>query len=148
MHFPPKYKGYIQSQNLQKGRTMGTFSLIGNNLHGSGESIGAAHSAQEATRAANQAKSASRQLKVIEANLAKTLMICEALWEILRDEHGYTTQDLHKKLYEIDMRDGVLDGKNQRKPTNCPNCNRTVSPRHPACIYCGQEIDNSVFSIS
>ncbi|MCK5000675.1 MAG: hypothetical protein KAS23_14125, partial [Anaerohalosphaera sp.] len=80
--------------------------------------------------------------------LAKTLMICEALWEILRDEHGYKLDDLHSKLYEIDMRDGVLDGKNKRKPTNCPNCNRTVSPRHPACIYCGQVIDNSVFTIS
>ena len=104
--------------------------------------------AQEATRAKHQAKTVARELKVLNANLSKTLMICEALWEILRDKHGCTEDDLHKKLYEIDMRDGALDGKNQRKTSVCPNCGRTVSPRHPACIYCGQIIDNSVFAIS
>ena len=125
---------------------MGTFSMYG---HGHvSEGIAASHAAQEASRASSQAQSVGRHLKELEANLAKTLMICEALWEILRDEHGYKLDDLHSKLYEIDMRDGVLDGKNKRKPTNCPNCNRTVSPRHPACIYCGQVIDNSVFTIS
>jgi hypothetical protein len=55
--------------------------------------------------------------------------------------------DLHKKLYEIDMRDGVLDGKNQRKAQKCPECQHMVSTRHPACIYCGKVMDDSVFSI-
>ena len=81
----------------------------------------------------------------LEMNLAKTLMISEALWELLRDKTGLTQDDLYKKLYQVDMRDGVLDGQNQAKVRNCPSCNRPVSGRHGAGLYCGHVIDESVF---
>jgi ribosomal protein L32 len=103
--------------------------------------------AGDAARAKSKAGKVERQVRVLEANLAKSMMINEALWELIRDQHGLTEKDLHEKLYEVDMRDGVLDGKHQRKAVECPNCGHTVSPRHPACIYCGQVIDESVFTI-
>ena len=103
--------------------------------------------AQDAARAKGAAEAASQKVKILEANLAKTLMICETLWELLRDEHGWSEETLHKKLYEVDMRDGVLDGKNQRKAVECSDCGHTVSSRHPACIYCGRVIDTSVFNL-
>ncbi len=102
---------------------------------------------QDSASAKNAAEAAGRRLRVLEANLAKTLMICETLWELLRDENGWSDEALYKKLYEVDMRDGVLDGKNQRKAVECPDCGRTVSPRHPVCIYCGRVIDTSVFKL-
>ena len=87
-------------------------------------------------------------LKQLEATVAKVLMINEALWEIIRDKHGLTDDDLHKKLHEVDMRDGLADGKNQRKATKCPQCGHMVSSRHPACLYCGQVMEEaSVFSM-
>lgn len=103
--------------------------------------------ARNAARAESVARSAEKRVRALEANLAKSLMICETLWELLRDEHGWTDQNLHKKMHEVDMRDGVLDGKNQRKAVDCPDCGHKVSPRHPACIYCGTVIDTSVFSL-
>jgi len=114
--------------------------------------VGVAHeqtqaAAGEVARAKSKVRRVESQLKVLEANLAKSMMINEALWELIRDQHGLTEKDLHEKLYEVDMRDGVLDGKHQRKAVECPNCSHTVSPRHPACIYCGQVIDDSVFTI-
>ena len=111
------------------------------------ETYAASIAAQDAARAKGQVQAAGRRLKVLEANLAKTLMICETLWELLRDEHGWSEDTLHKKLYEVDMRDGVLDGKNQRKAVECPDCGHTVSSRHMACIYCGRVIDMSVFNL-
>jgi hypothetical protein len=72
-------------------------------------------------------------------------LICEALWELLSQKSGLTVKDLHDKLYEIDLRDGSLDGKNQRKAIDCPNCARKVGPRHSICFYCGHVIDDSVF---
>ncbi len=102
---------------------------------------------QDASRAENKAKSVERDVKGLRADLARTLMICEALWELLSENEGLSVTDLHKKLYEIDMRDGVLDGKNQRKAQQCPDCQHMVSTRHPACIYCGKVMDESVFSI-
>ena len=99
------------------------------------------------TSADGQIINLKQQLKITEANLAKLLLINETLWEIIRDKLKLSENDLNDKLYEIDMRDGKLDEKNQRSITECPNCQRKVSPRHPACIYCGTIIDNSVFTL-
>ncbi len=90
-----------------------------------------------------------QEIRMLEANLAKSLMINEALWELMRDRMGITEEQFNEKLYEIDMRDGVLDGKNQRSDVQkCPKCNRPVSARHSACIYCGEVLDESVFSMT
>lgn len=102
---------------------------------------------QQAARAESKAVEMQRQVRNLRADLARTLMICQALWELLSEREGLVEKDLHDKLHQIDMRDGVLDGKNQRKAVECPDCGHMVSPRHPACIYCGQVIDTSVFSI-
>jgi ribosomal protein L32 len=83
----------------------------------------------------------------LEMNIAKSLLICEALWELLREKTNLTEEDLYKKLYEIDMRDGALDGQNQPKMRECPNCHRPVSGRHAACLYCGHVLDGSVFRL-
>ena len=122
---------------------LGTFGMSGYHF-----SSTASKAAADASRAKSKAGRVERDLRVLEANLAKSLMISEALWEMIRDKHGLTDKALHDKLYEVDMRDGVLDGKNQRKSAKCPNCHHTVSPRHPACIYCGQVMDESVFAIN
>lgn len=97
--------------------------------------------------AATRADRAERQVKLLEENLAKAMLISEALWELLSERSGLKIEHLHKKMYEIDMRDGELDGKNQRKAVECGGCGRMVGPRHSVCMYCGQVIDDSVFRI-
>jgi len=94
-----------------------------------------------------KAKRAINETKLLRAELQKAMLIIESLWEMLREKHGLTDDDLYKKIYEIDMRDGTLDGKNQRKAVECPDCGHMVAPRHPACIYCGRVIDNSLFTL-
>ncbi len=123
----------------------GTFSFTNAKMQGgalAGEAL------RESSSAKHEALRLRQQVRVLEANLAKSMMINEALWELMRERLKLTEKDLHDKLYAIDMRDGQLDGKNQRGIAECPNCSRKVSPRHPACIYCGTVIDVSVFSIS
>jgi len=121
---------------------VGTFGMIG-----IAAAAAANTSSSSAARATSKAHAVERKLRVLEANLAKCLMINEVLWEMIRDNHGMTEKELHEKIYEIDMRDGVLDGKNQRKAAECPKCGHMVSARHPACIYCGEVIDTSVFTL-
>ncbi|MBW8017515.1 MAG: hypothetical protein FVQ82_15155 [Planctomycetes bacterium] len=118
-----------------------------NSNYGGGANSGSYTGSQAASRAESKATAVECQVKALRADLARSLMISEALWELLRDRAKLTEEDLHKKLYEIDMRDGVLDGKNQRKAQKCPDCEHMVSSRHPACIYCGKVMDDSVFSI-
>ena len=125
---------------------IGTFAILSAGAYN--ESLGTSKAMQDAASAKGKTYSLQREIRVLKANLAKSMMICEVLWEIVRDRHGLTEDDLHKKLYEVDMRDGTLDGKNQRNAVECPNCGRKVSARHPACLYCGQVIDDSVFTIN
>jgi len=101
------------------------------------------------TAASAQSKAAAveRKTRLLEANLAKVLLICESLWELVKDQHGLTDEQLKQKITEVDMRDGTLDGKNQRKAVECPSCGHMVSARHPACLYCGCIIDDSVFRV-
>lgn len=121
---------------------MGLFGMA----HGAvNETLTGAMASKDAATASSRADRAERSVKMLEANLSKTLMICEALWELLSQRSGLTVQDLHNKLYEIDMRDGALDGKNQRKAIECSGCGRMVAARHSTCLYCGQVIDDSVF---
>jgi hypothetical protein len=121
----------------------GTFVMVGAALDDSKRRAEAAASSQ----AKRLSSSVGRDLKIVNANLDKIMLINEALWELMRDKHGLTENDLHKKMYEVDMRDGVLDGKNKRKAAECGQCGRMVSSRHPACLYCGTVIDNSVFTL-
>ncbi len=128
---------------------MGVFGIHG----GASPSLWAKSMADEtrksASRSAQKINDVKSTVRMLEDNLAKALMINEALWEFIKEHHHLTDEALHEKLYLIDMRDGQLDGKNQRSlPTECPQCHRMVSPRHPACIYCGQIINDSVFDMT
>ena len=123
----------------------GAFSVAGLAAQ---ESFAAGTASRDSLDAKHAARQAQSQVRFIEANLAKALMINEALWELIRDKLKLTEDDLNNKLYEIDMRDGQLDGKNQRPVSDCPKCRRKVSARHPACLYCGTVIDESVFKMT
>ena len=118
------------------------------NLYGTSHINASSQAASnDAARAESKTNSLQMEVKNLRSDLSRTLMICEALWEMLSEKAKLTETDLHKKLYEIDMRDGTLDGKNQRKARKCPDCEHMVSARHPACIYCGKVMDDSAFSM-
>lgn len=115
--------------------------------NGIGEGSSAIGAAADAQRAATQARDAEQRVKALEHSLAKTMLICESLWEILRDRVGVSDEILFEKIREVDLRDGVLDGKNQTKPTECPSCDRRLSNRHARCLYCGYAFEKSTFEL-
>ena len=85
----------------------------------------------------------SRQNRALKSNMERSLMISHALWEIVRFQCGLTDEDILRKISEIDMRDGVLDGKNHGVPTTCAGCGQRVSTRNAVCPYCGHVIDSA-----
>ena len=104
---------------------------------------------RQVRKAETEAANLCNRVKILENNVAKALLINEALWELIRGKLRLTDDELNDKLYAIDMRDGTLDGKNQRsRAMKCPQCNRMVSYRHAACLYCGHIMDDSVFSLT
>jgi hypothetical protein len=93
-----------------------------------------------AERAAEKATQARSQLELMRMDIDRLFMISEALWTLLRDEHGYTDDQLIQKVKEIDMGDGHLNGKPAKQPpSTCSQCGRAMSARRTTCVFCGTE---------
>jgi len=84
--------------------------------------------------------------ETIALDVEKLFMITEALWSILKEQHGYTDDDLGEMIQNIDLRDGRLDGKVAKKQNPlCPECGRTLMGKHPVCLYCGTAVVRDPF---
>ncbi len=73
-------------------------------------------------------------------------LICEALWELLSEHTDLTEDDFKKKVLEIDMRDGIQDGKVSRGVGHgplqkCPECGAGISRKFNRCLFCGYQSD-------
>ncbi len=98
------------------------------------EAQSAGMTAERAKATANQARS---QVELMQMDIERLLIITEALWTMLRDEHGYTDDQLIQNVQTIDLRDGRLDSKVAKQPpSKCPQCGRAISARRP-CVFCG-----------
>ena len=104
----------------------------------------------EAIAASQQAKNSVSAVRVqneaLKFDVEKLFMITEALWEILKHEHGYTNEQLTSMIQDIDMKDGKLDGKVAKTgPANCSSCNRVLIERQAKCLYCGIPVSKEPF---
>lgn len=64
-------------------------------------------------------------------------LTCQALWELVQEKTGLTENDIQARMQEIDLRDGVADGRMGGGSVSCSGCGREVSSRRGHCIYCG-----------
>lgn len=103
-------------------------------------SSGAAAASAESKAARAASKAAS-----VEGKADKALMICEAIWIIMREKLELDDELLEKAVRAVDLQDGKLDGKVVREVKTCRSCGRKVGRNRAACIYCGAEISGSVF---
>lgn len=102
------------------------------------QQVAAVRNAQvDAARGTARADVARVDVKLLQDRLDKLTLVCMAMWELLRDKAQLSEAELMEKVKEIDLRDGVPDGKVTKKVAQCPKCNRVMSPRHKRCMYCG-----------
>ena len=94
------------------------------------------NTAQESSRKATDFQSRVRQL---EDSIDRLVLVNAALWSLLKDRTGLTDAALMARVRDIDLRDGVEDGKITTTVQNCQKCGRTMAPRHKRCLYCGGE---------
>ena len=95
--------------------------------------------ATASARADMQGRKSNASLQQLEVRMDKLVLVCRSLWELVRDNTSLTEDDLMNKVLELDLRDGVADGKMQQGVQKCVHCGRTLSPRHARCLYCGRE---------
>ena len=99
-----------------------------------------------AGHAAGAARDVKTDLRFVEQRLENLTLICEAMWQLLKQKHGYTDDDLMAEMAHLDLADGKADGmKSKPKARPCPHCGRTVSRRHTSCMYCGKLVDTKPF---
>lgn len=93
-----------------------------------------------------QARRAESEIEILKAEVERLLLITESLWDILKEKHGYTDDELIRRIGEIDYRDGKLDGRVQGAPPDvCPHCQRTLIKKRPFCMYCGKPVATNPF---
>lgn len=92
------------------------------------------------------AREARTDVQLLEQDVERLLMITEALWNILKEKHGYDDNELIRRIGEIDFRDGRLDGrKAAAPPRQCPHCHRILIKKRPFCMYCGKPVARNPF---
>ena len=103
--------------------------------HQNGRISQAEGDASDARRKADQLE---HRLADVERRVDRQALAAQALWEILRERLGLSDEVVFAKMAEIDLRDGVADGKMRPQVMNCSRCGRPINSARPKCIYCGQ----------
>jgi ribosomal protein S27AE len=85
-----------------------------------------------------------QQIRELEHQVARLQLMNQALWELIRERTQLTDADLERKAQEVDLRDGVADGKITNTALKCPTCGRVSSSKHWKCLYCGLEFQKPV----
>jgi len=85
--------------------------------------------------------SGATEVARLQVQVERLLMITEALWGILKEQNGFDDKELQKRIVEIDLRDGRMDGRvAATPPTPCPKCGRMVLKQSLRCMYCGEPL--------
>ena len=105
------------------------------------QQMGVAEAQRSAQSAKNRAGRAESRLIAMDEKIERLSLACQALWELLRDSTEITEEDILNTMSEIDIRDGVADGKITTVVLLCPGCGRRGNSKRTTCLYCGHELD-------
>ena len=109
--------------------------------------IGYSAGQRTASRAASLARDAAvadgtrhtNRIEDLEERIDQLALILRGMWALLEDG-GVTAEQLMAKIEELDMADGVADGKVRREPVDCPSCDSKVPGGMARCQYCGADV--------
>lgn len=76
-------------------------------------------------------------LSLLTRRVDRLSLTCQAMWELLRDKHGVSEEELNAKLLEVDLRDGTTDGRMQMAVVDCPKCQAKTNTKRSTCVMCG-----------
>lgn len=104
-----------------------------------------------ATRAASLARDAAVAAGTLHTNriedanerIDELAIILRAMWALM-EEQGMTAEQLAAKIEEIDLQDGVADGRVTQRPVDCPSCDSKVPAGLSRCQFCGAQLVDDV----
>jgi len=92
-----------------------------------------------ATRSASKVDDMARRVENLEEQLNRLTLINIALWSLLEEQTTLTEEDLTRRVHDMDLADGELDGKLHTRLQTCSRCGQTLSRKHRRCLHCGYE---------
>lgn len=105
------------------------------------------HRLGEVSKAAHNAETevfnADQKLRALQKDFDLLSLVNQSLIEIVSEKLGITEEDILQKIEEVDLRDGVKDGKLSTATLQCPKCHRGYNMRLDKCLYCGFSNNNS-----
>lgn len=107
-------------------------------LGGAGWSSGAQGLTDTRSTSAAQANvGVQQELRDLGHQVQRLSLLNQALWELLSEKYGLQEDELAAKIKEVDLRDGVADGRMTETAMQCPKCGRVSNSKHYKCLYCG-----------
>ncbi len=91
---------------------------------------------------ATRSKETAFELNELRVRLDRLLRVNQALWELLKSQHGWKDEQLQKEIGRLEAASiGAAGAEPASAPPSsvrtCKDCQHTVSRRHSICIYCG-----------
>ena len=85
---------------------------------------------------------AGDRLKELEKRYERMRLVNAALWQLLKAHTGLTDSDLKQYIEKVDLADGKLDGKIDRKggAMDCPHCSRRILKTAVICPWCTKRL--------
>ena len=93
-------------------------------------------SARLASTAANQSGSSTENLLDLHDRVDRLTLVVDGMWSLLEDA-GYTDEQLRARIEEIDLADGVQDGRRTQLAAQCAECGAKVAAGLSSCQFCG-----------
>ncbi|ADE56097.1 hypothetical protein [Coraliomargarita akajimensis] len=72
----------------------------------------------------------------IQEQISKLSLVTQAVWSFLKEKYNLDEIDLMNRIEELDMLDGVKDGKVTAVAHSCLGCGKRISTKYKTCIYC------------
>ena len=91
-------------------------------------------------------RDAKAEIEALRFDVERLLLITEALWSIAKEKLECTDEDLTRRIADIDLQDGTLDGRKAKSPPKpCPHCQRILAKHRHRCLFCGKPVEQEPF---
>ena len=77
-----------------------------------------------------------REFDDIDDRIDRLTLMCEAMWSLIEDNTALTTDDLERRIHDLDIADGRRDLRRQRTARPC-ECGAMVPISSLNCPFCG-----------
>jgi hypothetical protein len=103
----------------------------------------ASRAASMSRAAGGSAGSTAGEFHDVNERVDRLILVVDAMWSLLKDS-GWTDEQLKERLSQIDLADGVEDGRRTPKPTRCEKCGSMVEVGRSSCAFCGVAVSGQM----